>query len=91
MLPAVLHPCTAHSAPSYEHCYCLPLTPYMILLLISIWQCPGVLLAVGMLLWIRGGIHWYSIPKLVIPPVIVTAKQETDVVIISLQIINNNK
>ena len=52
MLPGVLHPCTAHSDSSYEHCYCLPLTPYMIPLLTSIWQCLGVLWAVGILLWI---------------------------------------
>ena len=85
MLPAVLHPCTAHSAPSHKHCYCLPLTPYMILLLTSIQQCPGVLWAISMLLWIGGGIHWYSILKLV------TAKEETDIMIISLHIIKNNK
>ena len=90
MLPVILHPCTAYSAPSYKHCYCLPLTPNTILLLTSIRQYAGVLQAIGMLLQIRGGISWYSILKSVILPVIVTAKQETDVVI-SLQLINNNK
>ena len=74
MLPAVLHPCTAQSAPSYKHCYCLPLTPYMTPFLTSIWQCPGVLWAIGMLLQIGEGIHWYSILKLVILPIIVTAQ-----------------
>ena len=66
MLPVVLHPCTAYSAPSYEHCYCLPLTPNMIPLLTSIWQCAEVLWAIGMPLQIRGGISWYSILKSVI-------------------------
>ena len=91
MLLVVLHPCTAHSAPSHKHCYCLPLTPYMIPLLTSIWQCPGVLQAISMLLQIRGGICQYSVPESVITTVTVTAKQEIDIMIISLQIINNNK
>ena len=53
MLSVVLHPCTTHSAPSYENCYCLPLIHYMIPLLTSIRQCLGVLWPIGMLLQIQ--------------------------------------
>ena len=57
----------------------------MIPLLTSIWQCPGILQAIGMIFWIGRGISGDSVLQLIITLIIVAAKQETDVVVISLQ------
>ena len=84
MQPAVLHPCTTHSAPSCKCCYCLPLTPYMIPLLTLVRQCLRVLWSVGMLLWIQGWVSWHPILQMVVSLIIITAKQEW-AMIISLQ------
>ena len=52
---------------------------------------PRILQAIGMIFWNGGGISGDSIPQLVITSVIVAAKQETDIVVISLQMINNSR